>query len=233
MYTRSARFYDQLYHFLDYEAAAARVRARLREAHPEARTLLDVGCGTGRHLEHLAGDYEVSGLDLSPELLAAARARCPTVSLYEGDMTGFDLGTTFDVITCLFSAIAYVRTLENLRRSLATFARHLNPGGVVLVEPWFTPEMYWTDTVTTNFADAPDLKIAWMYTSTRRDRLAVLDIHYLVGQPSGVQHFTECHELGLWTKEEYMGSFRAAGLEVVHEPIGPFRRGLYQGRAPR
>src|SRR5690349_18343373 len=132
MFTKSARFYDQLYHFVDYEEAAARVRARLREASPEARTLLDVGCGTGRHLEHLARDYEVSGLDLSPELLAAARARCPTVPLYEGDMTGFDLGTTFDVITCLFSAIAYVRTLENLRRSLATFARHLNPGGVVL-----------------------------------------------------------------------------------------------------
>jgi SAM-dependent methyltransferase len=232
MYTKSAPFYDRLYHYLDYAGAAERVRERLRTAHPQARTLLDVGCGTGRHLEHLARDYQVTGLDLNPELLRGAGERCPGIPLVQGDMTDFDLGTTFDVITCLFSSIAYVKTLENLGRTLARFAHHLNPGGLVLIEPWFTPETYWTDTVTTNFSDGADLKIAWMYTSTRRDRLAVLDIHYLVGQPSRVEHFTECHELALWTHEEYLASIRAVGLEPDHDPVGLFRRGLYLGRAP-
>ncbi len=128
MYTGSAPYYDRLYHFLNYADAAERVRARVRAAHPEAGTLLDVGCGTGKHLEHLSRHYEVAGLDLNPELLQAARTRCPDIALHQGSMTEFDLSSTFDVITCLFSSIAYLRTLENLRRALANFARHLEPG---------------------------------------------------------------------------------------------------------
>ena len=230
MYTKSAAYYDQLYHFMDHADLAARVRERVLERMPTARTLLDVGCGTGQHLHHLSSRFEVEGVDLNPDLLRIARERCPGVPLHEGDMTTFMLPRRYDVIICLFSSIAYVRTLERMRAAVANFARHLNPGGVALVEPWYTPETFWTDTLTGNVADHGDLKIYWMYTSRRVDRLSVLDIHYLVGQPSGVEHFTERHEMGLFTHAEYLTAFRDAGLEPEHEPIGIFRRGLYLGR---
>jgi SAM-dependent methyltransferase len=230
VYTKSAAYYDQLYHFMDHADLAARVRERVLERMPTARTLLDVGCGTGQHLHHLSSRFEVEGVDLNPDLLRIARERCPGVPLHEGDMTTFTLPRRYDVIICLFSSIAYVRTLERMRAAVANFARHLNPGGVALVEPWYTPETFWTDTLTGNVADHGDLKIYWMYTSRRVDRLSVLDIHYLVGQPSGVEHFTERHEMGLFTHAEYLTAFRDAGLEPEHEPIGIFRRGLYLGR---
>jgi ubiquinone/menaquinone biosynthesis C-methylase UbiE len=231
MYTKSAAYYDQMYQFMKYADTAARVRERILEQAPAARTLLDVGCGTGQHLEHLSRTFEVEGLDLNPELLRLARERCPGVRFHQADMTAFSLPARFDVIACLFSAIGYVRTLENMRSTIANFARHLSPGGLVLVEPWFTPESFWTDTLTTNVTDHGDPKIVWMYTSRREDRLAVLDIHYLVGQPSGVEHFTERHELGLFTHEEYLAAFRDAGLAPEHDPIGIRRRGLYLGRS--
>jgi ubiquinone/menaquinone biosynthesis C-methylase UbiE len=233
MYIRSAPWYDRLYHFVDYGEGAAHIRERIRAEHPDARTLLDVGCGTGRHLEHLAKDYEVQGLDLNEDLLRAAQVRCPAVPLHQGDMVDFALPERFDVITCMFSAVAYVRTLDNFRRAVMNFARHLQPGGIVLIDPWFTPETFWTETITTNVADGPDAKIVWMYSSTRRDRLAILDIHYLVGQAATVEHFTERHELGLFTHDEYMAGLRDAGLEPAHDPVGPLRRGLYVGRRPR
>src|SRR5215210_5871042 len=185
MFTRSARIYDAIYGGKDYRAAARRVHEHIRRLVPGARDLLDVGCGTGRHLEHLGTEYAVEGLDLSPELLAVARRRCPGVAFHEADMVEADLGRRFDVVTCLFSAIGYVRTVDRLDRAVARMAACLRPGGVVLVEPWFTPDAYWPKHLVANFHEQPDLRVAWMYVHDRRDDVSVLDIQYLVGEPEG------------------------------------------------
>ena len=227
MFIHSAPFYDALYSFKDYPAAAREVEEVLRKEAPDARSLLDVGCGTGRHVELLKDRYEVEGLDLNPGMLAVARERSPDVAFHEADMADFSLESRFDAITCLFSSIAYVKTLERMRSAIACMRRHLNPGGVMLVEPWFTPEDYWTGTITANFVDQPDLKIAWMYTSEREDNVSKLDIHYLVGRPDGVESFTELHEMGLWTRDEHVDALRDVGFDARYESGGPFGRGLY------
>jgi ubiquinone/menaquinone biosynthesis C-methylase UbiE len=232
MYTQSARFYDAVYHFKDYDAASSQLRTLLWQHKPNAETLLDVACGTGKHLEHLREHYQVEGLDLNPEMLEVARRRCPGVSFHQGDMVAFNLHRTFDVVTCLFSAIGYVRTVDKLQRTVANMVRHLRPGGIVLIEPWFTPESYWVDELTANFVNEPELKIAWMYISEVEDRTSVLKIHYLVGTPQGIQCFDERHEMGLFTHEEYLQAFRRAGLEVHYEPEGLFGRGMYLGKNP-
>jgi ubiquinone/menaquinone biosynthesis C-methylase UbiE len=229
MYSKSARYYDALYHFKDYEAASRRLEELIARHNPSADTLLDVGCGTGRHLEYLQSRYRVSGLDISPEMLDAARKRCPRVPFYQGDMIDFDLGRTFDVIVCLFSAIGSVKTVANLDRTLSAMARHLRSGGLVIIEPWFTPETYWVGKLFANFVDEPDLKIAWMYTSELEGKLSVFNINYLVGTPQGVEYFTERREVGLFTHQEYMAAFRAVGLEVEYDSTGLFGRGLYLG----
>ena len=231
MFTRSARIYDAIYGGQDYAAAGRRVQEHIQRLAPEARDLLDVGCGTGRHLEHLRDHYAVEGLDLSPELLAVARERLPDVPLHTADMAEADLGRRFDVVTCLFSAIGYVRTADRLEATLARMAGHLRPGGVALVEPWFTPEAYWPRHLVANFHEEPDLRVAWMYVHARRDDVSVLDIQYLVGEPEGVEHFTERHELGLFTDAQYRGAFAAAGLHAEHDPEGLFGRGLYLATA--
>lgn len=230
MFEKSARYYDLLYGFKDYADAARQVHQLIDRHHPGARRLLDVGCGTGRHLEHLREWYDVEGLDLNPELLEIARRRCPNVAFHLADMTDFEIEARFDVITCLFSSIAYVRTVDRLNAALAAMGRHLLPGGLIVIEPFFHPERYWTGTITANFVDEPETKIAWMYTSPPpEDGLAVLDIHYLVGTPAGVDHFTERHEFGLFTDAEYRAAIEDVGLKVAHDPEGPFGRGLYLG----
>ena len=225
MFTESAAFYDVLYNFVDYEAAVREIQAIVDQRAPQARSLLDVGCGTGRHLELLRERYEVEGLDLNPTMLELARERCPDVPFHEGDMADFSLGRRFDVVTCLFSSIGYVRTEERMRTAILSMRRHLNPGGLLLVEPWFTPEAYWTDTITFNVAERGDLKIAWMYTSEREGALSVLDIHYLVGRPAGIETFHERQELGLFTERQYLDALGDAGLEARHESDGPIGRG--------
>lgn len=232
MFTKSAEIYDRIYSIKDYGEAARRVRDIVRAECPGARSLLDVGCGTGMHLSHLSDAYAVAGLDISEDLLAVARGRCPGAPFHAGDMADFDLGDTYDVVICLFSAIGYVKTASRLRAALRSMAAHTNPGGLVLVEPWFTPESFWPDHLTANFLDEEDLKVAWMYVQRKKGALSILDIHYMVGTQDGIGTFTETHEIGLFSQAEYEDAFREAGLEVEHDATGLFARGLYIGRRP-
>jgi len=227
VFSRSARLYDAVYASIrDYPREAAELDRLIQERRPGARTLLDVACGTGAHLEHLTG-YEVEGLDLDPEMLGVARERLPNVPLHEGDVADFDLGKRFDAVVCMFSSIGYVRTEERLRSAVASMARHLEPGGVLVVEPWLSPEVWADRHVGAVFVDEPELKIARMNVGQREADVSIFEFEYLVGTPNGLERFNERHELGLFTVEQYLEAFRAAGLEVDHDPEGPMGRGLY------
>lgn len=230
MFKKSARFYDAIYAFKDYAAEAARIDALIRERKPDARSLLDVACGTGLHLQHLRTRYEVEGLDLDRELLAIAAERLPDAPLHQGDMLDFDVGHRFDVVTCLFSSIGYAQTVEDLERAVRSMGNHLESGGVLIVEPWFTPDAWQDGFFDAIFVDEPALKLARMSISGRDGRLSKVDLHYLVATADGIEHFDESHELGLFTHEEYLSAFYSAGLEVEHDAEGLMGRGLYLAR---
>jgi SAM-dependent methyltransferase len=232
MFSRSARLYDAVYASIrDYPREAAGLDRLIQERRPGARTLLDVACGTGAHLEHLAGHYEVEGIDLDSEMLSVARERLRDATFHEADMASFDLGKRFDAVVCMFSSIGYVKTEERLGQAVASMARHLEPSGVLVVEPWLSPEAWNDRHVGAVFVDEPELKLARINIPQREGDVSIVDFNYLVGTPDGVEHFTERHELGLFTIEQQLAAFRAADLEAEHDPEGPMGRGLYIGVA--
>jgi ubiquinone/menaquinone biosynthesis C-methylase UbiE len=228
MFSKSAAFYDAIYGYKDY-AAEAQMAHEIIQHHLRSNgaRLLDVGCGTGAHIRHLKRRYSAEGLDLDPALLAIARQRNPEVTFHEADMTGFELSDRFDVIVCLFGAIGYVKTLIRLREALACIQRHLKPGGVLLVEPWFTPDSFVSGRLNALYVDEADLKIARMNISSRKGNISVLDFHYMVGTPQGIETFSERHELGLFSHEEYMIALYGSGFDGLHDPQGLNGRGLY------
>ncbi len=232
MYNRSAAIYDAIYRAAgkDYPGEAEKIQALVRKyGCSDGNRLLDVGCGTGRHIVYLQSAFQIEGLDNSSQMLAEARARYPGIRFHEADMADFELGETFDVITCLFSAIGYAQTLARLCQTLCTFAKHLRPGGVALIEPWFGPGVLATGKVHAVFVDEPDLKIARMNINRIEGRLSYLDFQYLVGTPSGIESYAETHVLGLFTDEEYQQAFTDAGLRVIHDEAGLDGRGIYIG----
>jgi ubiquinone/menaquinone biosynthesis C-methylase UbiE len=232
MFRDSARFYDTLYSFKDYAAEAERVEMEIRRRNPPAASLLDVACGTGAHLIYFARSFTCEGIDLSPEQLAVAAQRLPDVPLLEADMVSFDLGRRFDAVTCLFSSIGYVLTVERMEAAVARMAAHLNPGGVLVVEPWLKPEDWMDGHVSRLFIDEPDLAIARIALSERDGRISRFDFHHLIGTTDGVEHVVEQHELGMFSDGEYASAFARAGLAADHDPEGLIGRGLWFGVAP-
>ena len=234
MMRRSARFYDKIYAALpkDYAAEARTVRD-LIEKHRRTgpnKSLLDVACGTGGHLVHLKEWFDVEGLDVDTEMLRVAAERLPGVKVHRADMIDFRLPHAYGAITCLFSSIGYATPLDRMRRAVANMAGHLAPGGVLVLEPWITPEGWRSgDFVDATFVDEPDLKIARINTTGRDADTSLLFMHYLIGTPAGVEYFTERFQLGLYTHEEYSAALRDAGLEVSFDPRGLTGRGLYVG----
>jgi ubiquinone/menaquinone biosynthesis C-methylase UbiE len=232
MYKKSAEYYDALYHFLDYEKSSERIHSIIQKDNQNAKSLLDVACGSGKHLEYLCKNYMVEGFDFNPDLLEIARARCPGVPFHQGDMVNMKLNNKFDVITCLFSSIAFVKTVDNLFKAVTRMALHLKPNGLLFIEPWFYPENYWVGKVTANFVDQKDLKIAWMYISEIQDKVSVLNNYFLIGTNERIEYFTELHEYGLFTHEEYSDAFYQAGLHLKYEYKNSFGRGngIYIGK---
>ncbi len=235
MYNRSARVYDAIYHAMskDYAGETEKMGGLIRQyKHSAGNSLLDAGCGTGTHLTYLRAQFSVEGLDNSERMLAAAKVKFPDIPFHLADMAGFELGRRFDVITCLFSAIGYVQTLPRLSQAISTFARHLEPGGVALVEPWFGPGVLDTGEVHAVFVDEPQLKIARMNVNRVEGTLSYLDFNYMVGTRDGIEYFCETHALGIFTDEEYQQAFLDARLSLFHDEAGLDGRGLYIGIKP-
>ncbi len=142
VFRQSARVYDALCSHKNYGEASATLCEIVDRLAPGASALLDVGCGTGRHLSHLRERFSVEGVDVSPEMLEIAEARCPGVPLHEGSLAEFSLGRRFDVVTCLFGSIAYAADEASLRRAVHRMVDHLQAGGLLIVEPWVMPDRF-------------------------------------------------------------------------------------------
>lgn len=232
MYGRElADVYDQVYaqRGKDYAAEAAGVLELIRKHTPDAASLLDVACGTGAHLRHFADAIPVEGLELSPDMIAAARERLPGLVLHEGDMRDFQLGTTFDALTCMFSSIGHMSDTTELTAALKRFAAHLNPGGVAVIEPWWFPDTFLDGYVASHTSTVDGRTVSRTSHSTRANGRTVIEVHYVVANAAGIRHFVDRHEITLFTRDEYEAAFRAAGLTVDYVPDGPSGRGLFVG----
>ncbi len=234
MYTKSESYYDAIYETMkDYSKESRRLRKLIkRHKKSKGNALLDVACGTGQHLPFLRKFFKVEGLDADAKMLAIARKRNPRIIFHRANMANFDLSDKFDVITCLFSSIGYVKTPPRLRSAIRSMVKHLKPGGVLIVEPWLTPQAFKRGLVGAVFVNQPKLKIARINIVKLQGRVSTMTFHYLIGTPKGIRYFTEPHKLGLFTRDESLAAFRDCGLKVVYYSKGFMGRGLYVGVTP-
>lgn len=119
----------------DSAAETEFIHALIEQHHSQAKTLLDLACGTGGMSALLAGAYQVSGLDISPGMLAVAREKLPAgTPLYQADMTCFRLDVKFDAIVCAYQGVNHLLSLSAWRRFFSCAYEHLNDGGVFIFD---------------------------------------------------------------------------------------------------
>jgi SAM-dependent methyltransferase len=125
---------DRYEHTYELRAAAG------EDVHGEANfvtrfspgSLLDAGCGTGRVGRELyRRGVDVVGIDLDAEMLNTARARCPSVTLIEGNISAIQLGRTFDIVLMAGNVINFV-VPESRRQAVENLVRHLRPRGLLI-----------------------------------------------------------------------------------------------------
>ncbi len=232
LYRDLAKYYDLIYSFKDYKKESDEIKKLIAKNKKSlGKDLLEAACGTAHHLEYLKNNFSCMGIDLNQGILNVAKAKIKNVVFKKADMINFDLKKQFDVITCLFSSIGYVKTYENLEKTVKNFAKHLKTGGVVIIEPWLTKEYYAIDKPHLTVYEDKNLKIARLNTSKIKDGLSVMDMHYLIAERGkDVKHFVDRHELGLFEVDKTLAIMKKAGFKAKFIKNGLMKnRGLYIG----
>jgi ubiquinone/menaquinone biosynthesis C-methylase UbiE len=226
----SAELYDAIFHFKNYPGECDRLCRLIAAVVPGASSILDVACGTGEHARFLKSHYAVDGIDINESYLGVARLKNRSGKYTRADMLDFELGRTYDVVTCLFSAIGIVKNFEELERAIACMARHVRPGGALIVEPWFTPEQWQPCKAYVLTGEIGSDKVYRLSRSLKQGQRSVLLYDYLLSTTQGIEHHRERIELGLFTRDEMTWAFEFAGMQVQYDAEGLMGRGLYIGQ---
>lgn len=203
----------------EYAHFSAQVVALIRQyVERPLSTLLDIGCGGGKNVFNLKRHFRVTGLDLSPAMLAQARDLNPDCAFVEGDMRRFRLDACFDAIL-MDDAIAHMNTLEDFGAAFGAAYAHLNPGGVLVVTPDVVAENFQQNKTSTWTVSRDGVDVVFIentFDPDPSDHQYETTILYLIRE-QGRQRIESDHWLmGLFSLNTWRRVLRDTGF-VVHE----------------
>ncbi|SMF06148.1 trans-aconitate 2-methyltransferase [Streptomyces sp. Amel2xC10] len=208
-----------LYDLVQADSTSAATCLSLIERYrPEARTLVDFGCGTGRDLEVLAERFECVGVDLQPGMVGHARRVRPELDIRVGDMRTARLGRRADVVTCVGNSLAYVHDDEEISQVFATFAAHARPGALlVLCSPVAPVSRTGPTTAAVDTPEGP-ATVTVRYVWDPRTRIDTMYRHWAL--PSGAEAEDVILRRVLFPHELERHA-EGAGFEVLEVLAGP------------
>ena len=147
IFNKYADYYDLLYKDKDYAAETNYIEQLIQKYLPDAKSILDMGCGTGAHDFFLVEKgYHVTGIDNSEMNIGKARSKLLAFNLKASnlnfekvDIRNIRLNQTFDVVISLFHVMSYQNTNNDLKAAFTTAKLHLKQGGLFIFDCWYGP----------------------------------------------------------------------------------------------
>jgi len=180
------------------------------------KTLLHLGCGGGHNDYTLKKYFQVTGVDVSPEILELAKKLNPEVNYISGDIRSVRLENTFDAVVTIDST-AYMVTVEDLRGMFATAFSHLKPGGVFLFFVEETIDDFKQNKTTSHTNCKGDIEITFienLYDPDHSDTSYEATFIYLIRRKGNLEIHTDRHLCGIFRLDILIDLLREIGLEV-------------------
>jgi len=188
-----------------------------------AATLLDIGCGGGKNVLNLNRDFEVTGLDLSPAMLAQAKELNPGCTFVQGDMRTFRLGQAFDAVL-MDDAISHMNCRADFMSAFRTAYAHLHPGGVLIATPDVTIETFQQNKTTATPATRDGLEVVFVenvYDPDHTDEQYETTILYLIRDHGRLRIETEHWTMGIFSLDVWRHVLRETGFDVYEGEYNP------------
>ena len=224
-----SRYYDLLYRDKDYAGEAAYVADLIRRHAPAAKSLMEIGCGTGAHAVELAQlGFDVQGVDMSEGMLEAADARRSSLApdlarkleFAQGDARTVRLGKKFDAVISLFHVMSYQTSNADLGAAFETAREHLEPGGVFVFDCWYGPAVLrqWPSVTEKNLSDE-STAVARRAEPVIHATENVVDVNYTVVVTDRMtvasETLKETHRMRYLFTPEIETALSAAGMKLV------------------
>jgi SAM-dependent methyltransferase len=227
MYSEIADWWPLLSSPEEYEEEARFFTGKLLDASDEPpKTVLELGSGGGNNASYMKKDFEMTLVDLSPQMLEVSKRLNPDCEHVVGDMRTVRLGREFDAVF-VHDAIDYMTSMADLAAAVETAFVHTRPGGAAMFCPDHIRENFKPSTEHGGSdADGRGLRyLQWTWDPDPHDSRYTTDYAYLMRDPDGsVRSLHDRHECGLFGAEEWKSIVEDAGyvpelVPFVHSEV--------------
>ncbi|EHJ52616.1 class I SAM-dependent DNA methyltransferase [Streptococcus macacae] len=193
----------------------------LRHFPNDKKTLLELACGTGiQSVCFRQAGFEVTGLDLSHDMLALARKRAQAaqvaIPFVQGNMQDLSHLGQFDLVACYSDSLCYMEDEQAVSDVLEQVYAHLNSGGIFIFDVHST---YQTDKVFPGYAyheNAEDFAMVWDTYADEAPHSIVHELTFFIQDEDGrFERFDEVHEERTYDLLTYDILLEQAGFKNV------------------
>lgn len=225
-----AAYYDLIYGDKDYKAETNYIINLVKRYNPSAKTILEAGCGTGKHAVLFAEKgYSVYGIDLSPHMIDIARNKLDKLPeniknlLYFqcSDICCLELDKKFDAVISLFHVMSYQTSNYNLEKAFHSISKHLSKGGIFIFDCWYGPAVLTNKpSVRIKKLENENIKVIRIAEPVLYPNENTVDVNYHIITKNkingAVKEFHELHKMRYFFKPEIEFLFSSSGFKTIY-----------------